>query len=63
MSRKKTQTSNRDRGLQLREIEPMTNAQNLLFNAFYEGYHVISMGTAGTGKSFLSIMFKRPPSF
>ena len=55
MSRKKTQTSNRDRGLQLREIEPMTNAQNLLFNAFYEGYHVISMGTAGTGKSFLSI--------
>lgn len=55
MSRKKTQASSPNNGLQLREIEPMTLAQSELFDAFYEGYHVISMGTAGTGKSFLSI--------
>lgn len=55
MSRKKTQASSPNNGLQLREIEPMTLAQGELFDAFYEGYHVVAMGTAGTGKSFLSI--------
>lgn len=55
MSRKKTQTSNPTNGMQLKEIEPMTHAQNQLFNAFYDGYHLVAMGTAGTGKSFLSV--------
>ena len=55
MSRKKAQSSSPNNGLQLREIEPKTHAQSQLFDAFYDGYHLVAMGTAGTGKSFLSV--------
>lgn len=55
MSKRKTHGSNQNYGLQLREVEPMTHAQTQLFDAFYDGYHLIAMGTAGTGKSFLSV--------
>ena len=56
MARKKApQTSNPMSGLNLRQIEPMNHTQNNMFDAFYDGYHIIAMGSAGTGKSFLSI--------
>jgi phosphate starvation-inducible protein PhoH and related proteins len=55
MSRKKAQSSEFKNSLNLKTIEPLNNAQNSLFEAFYDGYNIISMGTAGTGKSFLSI--------
>ena len=56
-SRKKAQDSRpqQQQIMALREIEPMNQAQNDFFNAFYDGYHMIAMGSAGTGKSFLSL--------
>ena len=56
-SRKKAQDSKpqQQQIMCLREIEPMNQAQNDFFNAFYDGYHMIAMGSAGTGKSFISL--------
>ena len=57
MSRKKAQASKSrvDHSFYMKEIEPMNQAQNDFFTAFYDGFHMIAMGTAGTGKSFISI--------
>ena len=58
MARKKApQTSNPMSGLNLRQIEPMNHTQNNMFDAFYDGYHIIAMGSAGTGKSIYSLKF------
>lgn len=43
------------RGLKLHNIEPITVAQSETFNAFYEDYHLLLHGVAGTGKTFLSL--------
>lgn len=36
----------------LRNIKPLTPAQEDLFRAFFEGCHICAYGTAGTGKSY-----------
>lgn len=59
MSRKKAQvssskTKSEQISLSMKEIEPMTHAQNQTFDAWYDGYNMILMGSAGTGKSFIS---------
>lgn len=41
--------------LHLKEVYPKTHAQEQFFEAFYNGYHPIATGTAGSGKSFISI--------
>lgn len=39
----------------LRTIKPLTETQRQMFEAFMSGYHVVANGSAGTGKSFLSV--------
>jgi phosphate starvation-inducible protein PhoH len=38
-----------------KEIIPLTDNQRITFDAFEDGKHLLLAGTAGTGKSFLSI--------
>lgn len=42
-------------GLQLIEVNPKTDAQVDTFEAYKEGYNLLLHGTAGTGKTFLSL--------
>lgn len=44
-----------DYSFTLRRIQPMTQAQQDVFDAFSEGYHLVLTGSAGTGKTFLSL--------
>ena len=39
----------------LKQIKPMTNNQSLMFRDYDDGKHVIGYGSAGTGKTFLSV--------
>ena len=39
----------------LRSFQPLTDNQRITFEAFENGNHLLLVGTAGTGKSFLSI--------
>ena len=39
----------------LREIEPLTPNQQLLFNAYAENKNVVAYGCAGTGKTFITL--------
>ena len=39
----------------LREVQPLTENQKLTFEAYGKGKHLLLAGSAGTGKSFLSI--------
>jgi phosphate starvation-inducible protein PhoH len=39
----------------LKQIKPMTNNQSNMFREYDDGKHVIGYGSAGTGKTFLSI--------
>ncbi len=41
-------------GLELREINPMTETQNIVFRSFYDN-HLLLHGIAGTGKTFISL--------
>lgn len=45
----------KENGLNLREIDPLTDTQEDFFRAFYDDHFLVGMGTAGTGKSFLSM--------
>jgi phosphate starvation-inducible protein PhoH len=61
MSRKpKTFKSNKleptiDNSFSLRRIVPITDAQQDAFNAFEEGYNLVLCGSAGTGKTYISL--------
>lgn len=44
-----------DRSLVLQDIRPLTDGQTDTFEAFKEGYNLILHGSAGTGKSYLSL--------
>ena len=39
----------------MREIEPLTDNQKLLYNAYAEDKNVIAYGVAGTGKTFITL--------
>lgn len=39
----------------LKEIKPLTNNQEITFKSWDSGKHLLLVGTAGTGKSFLSV--------
>ena len=39
----------------LRDIEPLTTNQQILFNAYAEDKHVVAYGCAGTGKTFITL--------
>ena len=54
MARKSKQNQVQQR-LELKYIVPKTPAQHQLFEAFYDGFHPIALGSAGTGKSFISV--------
>ena len=36
-------------------IEPLTDNQKLLFDAYSRGQHIVAFGCAGTGKTFISL--------
>ena len=55
MARKSKQNQVQQQSLELKYIVPKTPAQHALFEAFYDGFHPIALGSAGTGKSFISI--------
>jgi phosphate starvation-inducible protein PhoH and related proteins len=42
-------------GLQLEYVKPLTDNQKRVFKAFEQGKHLFLHGSAGTGKSFLSL--------
>lgn len=44
-----------NRGLVLREIEPLTPAQTETFNAYDDEQHLLLHGVAGTGKTYISL--------
>ena len=39
----------------LRDIEPLTENQQLLFNAYAEDKNLVAYGCAGTGKTFITL--------
>jgi len=39
----------------LLDIEPITDNQKKLFDSYAEGKHIVAYGTAGTGKTFISL--------
>ena len=39
----------------LRDIEPLTTNQQILFNAYAEDKNVVAYGCAGTGKTFITL--------
>ena len=39
----------------LRDIEPLTSNQKLLFNAYAENKNIVAYGCAGTGKTFITL--------
>ena len=56
MARKSSkQNQVQQKSLELKYITPKTPAQHQLFEAFYDGFHPIALGSAGTGKSFISV--------
>lgn len=46
-----------DSSFQLKEITPLTENQRHAFKSFDQGKHLVLHGTAGTGKSFISLYF------
>lgn len=39
----------------LASIRPLTQNQEEMFHAFFQGHHILAHGSAGTGKTFLSL--------
>lgn len=39
----------------LRDIKPMTYAQNQMFESYFSGKHIVASGSAGTGKSYVAV--------
>jgi len=52
---RKQRKRNKNTGLQLEQIEPLTATQADVFESYHEGYNMILHGCAGTGKTFLSL--------
>lgn len=52
---KKTSEGKIDSSFTLRKIEAITQTQKDVFEAFDEGVNLVLMGTAGTGKTFISL--------
>jgi phosphate starvation-inducible PhoH-like protein len=44
-----------NRSTDLKEVSPITAAQQEVFDSFYDGNHVFLHGVAGTGKTFISL--------
>ena len=42
-------------GLKIKEIEPMTETQERVFNSYYSGKNIMCHGVAGTGKTFIAM--------
>lgn len=42
-------------GFELKDIQPKTDAQSDVFDAFAEGYNLMLHGSAGTGKTFIAL--------
>lgn len=38
----------------LKHIKPLTESQRMMFEAFFQGNHVVATGSAGTGKTFIA---------
>lgn len=56
MGKQKQQTQPRTKtGLQLSKIQPLTENQKLTFEQYSKDQHLILHGTAGTGKTFISM--------
>lgn len=57
MSQKRTRKNSTSIGmnLKLRDIKPLTNTQQDVFDAWDEEYHLFLHGVAGTGKTFLAM--------
>jgi phosphate starvation-inducible PhoH-like protein len=55
-NRRKNNRKEADRsGLTLGEVTPLTDTQDLVFDAYNEGKHLCLHGYAGTGKTFLAL--------
>jgi phosphate starvation-inducible PhoH-like protein len=39
------------------DIEPLSDNQKNLFDSYSEGKHLVAYGCAGTGKTFITVMF------
>ena len=39
----------------IKQLKPLTMAQEDLFHAYFSGSHIVGYGSAGTGKSFISL--------
>ena len=39
----------------MRDIEPLTQNQQSLFDAYAQGKHLVAYGCAGTGKTFITL--------
>ena len=39
----------------MRDIEPLTDNQQVLFNAYAENKNLVAYGCAGTGKTFITL--------
>jgi predicted ribonuclease YlaK len=53
--KKKTKLNGQNLNFVLTPIEPLTENQRLTFDAYDEGKHLLLVGSAGTGKTLLSI--------
>jgi phosphate starvation-inducible protein PhoH len=52
---RKQRKRNKNTGLKLEEIEPLTKTQGDVFDSWDDGYNMVLHGCAGTGKTFLSL--------
>lgn len=55
MRQTRKRTENKRQEFNLRQIEAKTYAQKEMFRSFFEGYHLVARGCAGTGKSFSAL--------
>jgi phosphate starvation-inducible protein PhoH len=63
MSKRKQQRNNGEQGLEqrmdqsfrLKKITPMTDTQADVFDAYFENYNLFLYGSAGTGKTYISL--------
>jgi phosphate starvation-inducible protein PhoH len=55
LQRNNQETTKEKLNFALRKITPLTGTQQLTFDAYDSNKHLLLIGTAGTGKSFLSI--------
>ena len=53
--RRQGMTSEQNPGITIKQISPITPNQQVTFNHYYNGKNLFLYGTAGTGKSFVSL--------